>query len=70
MPYNVGRFGTFMLGRSLHQKRWGIDILGPIYNIDHRSPCPLVTLNPFGRELLLLDVFTGFKRSTWIQRTI
>jgi hypothetical protein len=39
-----------------------------IYITDQGSPCPLVTLNPFGRELLHLDVFTGFKRSTWIQR--
>jgi Heterokaryon incompatibility protein (HET) len=41
-----------------------------LYTIDQGSPCPLATLNPFGRELLLSDVSTGFKRSTWIQRTI
>ena len=40
------------------------------YTINQGSPRPLATLNPFGRELLLLDVSTGFKRSTWIQRTI
>jgi hypothetical protein len=34
------------------------------YITDQGSPCPLVTLNPFGRELLLSDVSTGFKRST------
>jgi hypothetical protein len=34
------------------------------YTIDQGSPCPLATLNPFGRELLLSDVSTGFKRST------
>jgi hypothetical protein len=33
----------------------------PIYIIDYGSPCPLATLNPFGRELLLLDVFIGIK---------
>jgi hypothetical protein len=32
-----------------------------IYTIDQGSPCPLATLNPFGRELLLLDVSTGIK---------
>jgi hypothetical protein len=26
------------------------------YTTDQRSPCPLATLNPFGRELLLSDV--------------
>jgi hypothetical protein len=36
------------------------------YIIDQGSPCPLVTLNPFGRELLLSDVFARSKRSTWI----
>jgi hypothetical protein len=36
------------------------------YTIDQGSPCPLATLNPFGRELLLSDVSTGFKQSTWI----
>jgi hypothetical protein len=40
------------------------------YTIDQGSPCPLATLNPFGRELLLSDVSTGFKRSTWIERSI
>jgi hypothetical protein len=40
------------------------------YTIDQGSPCPLATLNPFGRELLLSDVSTGFKRSTWIQRIL
>jgi hypothetical protein len=40
------------------------------YIIDQGSPCPLATLSPFGRELLLLDVFIGFKRSTWIKRSI
>jgi hypothetical protein len=34
------------------------------YIIDQGSPCLLATLNPFGRELLLSDVFTGFKRLT------
>jgi hypothetical protein len=38
------------------------------YITDQGPPCPLLTLNPFGRELLLLDVFTGIKWSTWIQR--
>jgi hypothetical protein len=37
-----------------------------LYVIDQGSPCPLATLNPFGRELLLSDGFTGIKRSTWI----
>ena len=32
----------------------------PLYIIDQGSPCPLVILNPFGRELLLSDVFAGF----------
>ena len=41
-----------------------------LYTIDQGSPCPLAILNPFGRELLLLDVSTGFKRSTWIQRIL
>jgi hypothetical protein len=40
------------------------------YTIDQGSPCPLATLNPFGQELLLSDVSTGFKRSTWIQRIL
>jgi hypothetical protein len=40
------------------------------YITDQGSPYPLVTLNPFGRELLLSDVSTGFKRSTWIERTL
>jgi hypothetical protein len=26
------------------------------YTIDQGPPCPLATLNPFGRELLLSDV--------------
>jgi hypothetical protein len=39
----------------------------PSYTIDQGSPCPLATLNPFGQELLLSDVSTGFKRSTWIK---
>jgi hypothetical protein len=30
--------------------------------IDQRSPCPLATLNPFGRELLLSDVLAGINR--------
>jgi hypothetical protein len=30
-----------------------------IYIIDQGSSCPLVTLNPFGRELLLSDVLAG-----------
>jgi hypothetical protein len=38
--------------------------------IDQGSPCPLATLNPFGRELLLSDVSTGIKWSTWIERSI
>jgi hypothetical protein len=41
-----------------------------LYTIDQGSPCPLATLNPFGRELLLSDVFTGIKWSTWIERSI
>jgi hypothetical protein len=41
-----------------------------IYTIDQGSPCPLATLNPFGRELLLSDVSTGIKWSTWIERSI
>jgi hypothetical protein len=41
-----------------------------IYSIDQGSPCPLATLNPFGRELLLLDVFAGLKRSTRIKRIL
>jgi hypothetical protein len=41
-----------------------------LYTIDQGSPCPLATLNPFGRELLLSDISTGFKRSTWIERSI
>jgi hypothetical protein len=41
-----------------------------LYSIDQGSPCPLATLNPFGRELLLLDVFTGLKRSTRIKRIL
>jgi hypothetical protein len=40
------------------------------YTIDQGSPCPLATLNPFGRELLLSDVSTGIKWSTWIERSI
>jgi hypothetical protein len=40
------------------------------YITDQGSPCPLAALNPFGRELLLSDVSTGFKRSTWIQRIL
>jgi hypothetical protein len=40
------------------------------YTIDQGSPCPLATLNPFGRELLLSDVSTGIKWSTWIKRSI
>jgi hypothetical protein len=40
-----------------------------IYTIDQGSPCPLATLNPFGRELLLSDVSTGIKWSTWIERS-
>jgi hypothetical protein len=32
-----------------------------VYTIDQGSPCPLATLNPFGRELLLSDVSTGIK---------
>jgi hypothetical protein len=39
----------------------------PLYIIDQGSPCRLATLNPFGRELLLSDVFTVSKRSTWIE---
>jgi hypothetical protein len=34
------------------------------YIINQESPCPLAILNPFGYELLLLDVPIGFKRST------
>jgi hypothetical protein len=45
-------------------------IVEALYTIDQGSPCPLATLNPFGRELLLSDVSTGFKRSTWIERSI
>jgi hypothetical protein len=30
----------------------------------------VVTINPFGRELLLSDVPTGFQWSTWIQRIL
>jgi hypothetical protein len=41
-----------------------------IYITDQGSPCPLVALNPFGRELLLSDGSLGFKRSTWIQRIL
>ena len=40
-----------------------------IYTIDQGSPCPLATLNPFGRELLLSDVSIGIKWSTWIERS-
>jgi hypothetical protein len=40
------------------------------YSIDQGSPCPLATLNPFGRELLLSDVFAGLKRSTRIERIL
>jgi hypothetical protein len=40
------------------------------YIIDQGSPYPLATLNPFSRELLLLDVFIGFKWSTWIQKIL
>jgi hypothetical protein len=40
------------------------------YSIDQGSPCPLATLNPFGRELLLSDVFAGSKRSTRIERIL
>jgi hypothetical protein len=43
---------------------------GAIYTIDQGFPCPLATLNPFGRELLLSDVSTGIKWSTWIERSI
>jgi hypothetical protein len=42
----------------------------PNYTIDQGSPCPLATLNPFGRELLLSDVSTGIKWSAWIERSI
>jgi hypothetical protein len=35
-----------------------------LYTIDQGSPCPLATLNPFGRELLYSDVLAGIKRST------
>jgi hypothetical protein len=43
------------------------DEYGPTcYTIDQGSPCPLATLNPFGRELLHSDVLVGIKRSTWI----
>jgi hypothetical protein len=41
-----------------------------LYSIDQGSPCPLATLNPFGRELLLSDVFAGLKRSTRIERIL
>jgi hypothetical protein len=40
------------------------------YSPDQGSPCPALTLNPFGRELLLLGVLAGIKRSTWIIHTI
>jgi hypothetical protein len=43
---------------------------GAIYTIDQGFPCPLATLNPFGRELLLSDVSTGIKWSTWIERSM
>jgi hypothetical protein len=35
-------------------------------HIDQGSPCPLATLNPFGRELLHSNVLAGIKQSTWI----
>jgi hypothetical protein len=40
------------------------------YSIDQGSPCPLASLNPFGRELLLSDVFAGLKRPTRIKRIL
>jgi hypothetical protein len=45
-------------------------VLIRFYIIDQGYPCPLVTLNPFGRKLLLSDVSTGIKWSTWIERSI
>jgi hypothetical protein len=36
------------------------------YSIGQGCPCPLLTLNPFGRELLLSDVLARIKRSTRI----
>jgi hypothetical protein len=50
----------------LHLAIW----YGLQYSIDQGSPCPLATLNPFGRELLLSDVFAGLKRSTRIERIL
>jgi hypothetical protein len=47
-----------------------IYLISWIYIINQGSPCRLATLNPFGRELLLSDVSTGIKWSTWIGRSI
>jgi hypothetical protein len=40
------------------------------YPILQGYPYPLVTLNPFGRQLLLSDVSKRIKWSTWIERSI
>jgi len=65
---SVGGFETLSASPRLRQLADSSSLRR--YTIDQGSPCPLATLNPFGRELLLSDVSTGIKWSTWIERSI
>jgi hypothetical protein len=56
-------------GESDYRRLLNLNLL-PCYSLDQGCPCPLLTLNPFGRELLLSDVLAGIKRSTWIERPL